>query len=1059
LELTPTPLNAYVGSASKDWPPDKGEGERRNIDTAYKDFIGKSARSLGSGEDKLVRNPTDMRRRNSVARAYRFGFAAVSTIAMAAAWSSPSWAQEAQDAPVTDPQDAPVTDPETEIVVTGIRHGLAQSLDLKKDELSIVEVVSAEEIGKLPDVSIAESIARLPGLTAQRVGGRAQVISIRGMAPDFSTTLLNGRQQASSGDNRGVEFDQYPSELLSGVVIYKTPDADISGMGLSGTVDLRTVRPLTFGRRAIAFNIRGELTSGKKLNDDVRNYGGRVSASYIDQNDAGTLGWAIGFAHLDAPSQNRHYKAYNYETFSGTQSGHGHVNRDIKTFINPDTADNANFLSGTELFAYSRLNKRDAAIAILEWEPSDSVHLTLDTYYSKFKQRETMRGAQWFMNPFFNFFGPGGAIGTPDQVITNATVIDYGGTPLAETGQITNIAPILRNDYNTRDDELFSIGLNNEFNMTDKLRFIADLSYSSNKRDESVTETYAGAFSGATPTRNSTNYISDGVSAGRAFDTISWDLNGLGGFPTFGNGLNYADASRISLGDRDPWGGWGHDGQTKEPHVKEDVFALDLGFEYDLEGFFDSFDIGVNFTKRAKDKRVDEFDLFLKNGRAQTLVDPSLLVDPTSLGFAGFGDVLAVNLPEALPRYYDRSVFINNDTFNKAWSIDEEVLTLRAKATIDWGNLRGNIGVQVVEQRQQSEGSAINATVTPRVVTPVNDGASYTDILPSMNLIYDLGGGHRLRLAAAEVLARPRMDDLRASFIPSFNVNICSGSQPCVPGQTVNPWSGTGGNAKLEPWRAKALDVAYEWYLGRASYISVAAFYKKLDNYIFTQRQPFDFAGLPIPPAALAPGKIPPGVIVSSIGQINQPANGTGGSIKGIEISGALEFGKLTSLLDGFGVIGSYSYTKSNLHPQAPTFNAAGEQTNKDAVQATRIPGLSGTVYNITGYFEKWGFQARASYRYRSAFKGEVTALFAARGVTEILAEKDVSAQVGYNFQPGSSLEGLGILFQVNNLTDSRYATRLGTDSGGKKSSDGSFFLQDYEKYGRQFLFGVSYRY
>ena len=105
-----------------------------------------------------------------------------------------------------------------EIVVTGLRRGLADSISIKRRETSIVEAVSAEDIGKLPDVSIAESIARLPGLAAQRVNGRAQVISIRGLAPDFTTTLLNGRQQASSGDNRAVEFDQYPSELLSGVL-------------------------------------------------------------------------------------------------------------------------------------------------------------------------------------------------------------------------------------------------------------------------------------------------------------------------------------------------------------------------------------------------------------------------------------------------------------------------------------------------------------------------------------------------------------------------------------------------------------------------------------------------------------------------------------------------------------------------------------------------------------------------------------------------------------------------------------------------------------------------
>lgn len=975
--------------------------------------------------------------------AYRFGSAAASILALTIGMPGIAHAQDAAAATAPAEEDAATGD----IVVSGIRYGIGQSLDVKRREASIVEAISAEDIGKLPDVSIAESISRLPGLATQRVGGRATTISIRGLAPDFSTTLLNGRVQASSGDNRGVEFDQYPSELLSGVVVYKTPDANISGMGLSGTVDLRTVRPLAFGKRAIAINVRGELTSGKRLNSDVRNYGGRASFSYIDQNEAGTFGWAIGFAHLDAPSQNKHYKAYNYETFSGTFTGHDHTTpTDIKTFISPDSADNANFLSGAEVFAYSRLNKRDAAIAIAEWKPSDAVHITVDGYYSRFKQRETMRGMQWFMNPFFNFFGPGGAVGTPDQNFTNVGVTTYGGTPVATSGKVTNIAPIIRNDYNTRDDELYSFGINGEFHVTDRLRFIADVSYSQNKRDESITETYAGGFTGATPTANNTNYIPN-----RAFDTVTWDLHGLDEFATFGTGLNYADAAHVSLGDRDPWGGWGHDGQTKQPHVKEKVFAIDWGLAYDVDGFFDEFDIGVNYTKREKTKRVDEFDLKLKNNRAQVLVDSSLLVTPTSLGFAGLGSVLSVNLPDAIPRYYDQTTFINDDTFNKAWSIEEEIITLKAKATFDWGNLHGNIGAQLVNQRQKSTGSAINGTSGSRVVTPVIDGANYTDFLPSLNVIYELGGGHRIRFAAAKQMARPRMDELRASFVPSFNVNICSGSQPCIPGQTVNPWSGNGGNAKLEPWRAKALDVAYEWYIGKASYISVAGFYKDLDTYIYTLRQGFDFAGLPVPAAAFAPGKIPPGVIISSVGQINQPANGNGGSIKGIEVSGALEFGKLTSLLDGFGVIGSYSYTKSTLHPTT--------STNPLVVQATRIPGLSGTVYSVTGYFEKNGFEIRAAYRYRSSFKGEVTALFAARGVTEILSDKDVSAQIGYTFQPGSTLEGVSVLFQVNNLTDSSYATRLGTDSGGKTSADGSFFLQDYEKYGRQFLFGINYRF
>lgn len=941
-----------------------------------------------------------------------------SAVALAVSISAAGYAQNAEDTAAIEEGD--------EIIVTGLRYGLATSINTKREELSIVEAVSAEDIGKLPDVSIAESIARLPGLTAQRINGRAQVISIRGLAPDFSTTLLNGRQQASSGDNRAVEFDQYPSELLSSVVVYKTPDASISGMGLAGTADLRTVRPLEFGKRAFAVNLRGEVNSGSQLNSDVRNYGGRFSASYIDQNAAGTLGWAIGYAHLDAPSQNRHYKAYNYETFCPNGEGWCTFLRDR---ISPDSADRSTFLTGQEIFAYSRLNKRDAAIGILEWQPSDRTHLTADLYYSTFKQRETMRGAQWFSN-----------LWADSQAFSNVTNGTVGGTSVGLSGTNTGVAPIIRNDYNTRTDDLFSAGLNGEFGITDRLSFVADLSYSRNKRDESITETYAGFGCCATSANQNAN---------RVFDTIGWDIGGLldGRFPTYSEGLNYADASRVSLGDRAPWGGWGHDGQTKQPHVKEDVYSIDLGLQYDVDGFFDSFDAGLNFTSRDKAKRVDEYDLMLKNGRLQTLVGSDFLVSPTSLGFAGFGDVLSVELHDAIPRYYDRITFINNDTYDKAWGINEEVLTFHAKATINSGNLRGNIGVQVVNQSQESTGSAINQTRSPTQVIAVHKSKRYTDILPSLNLVYDLGGGHRLRFAAAKVLARPRMDEMRANFTPSFG-NPCGGSPPCVPGQTVNPWSATGGNPNLEPWRAKAVDLAYEWYLGKASYISIAGFYKDLDSYIYTQRQQFDFTGLPLPPTA---SNIPAGVIISPIGQINQPANGKGGSIKGIEISAALEFGKLTSVLDGFGFIGSYSYTKSNLRPT--------ESTNPTTIQATRIPGLSGTVYNLTGYFEKWGFQARASYRYRSAFKGEVTQLFAVRGLTEILADDQLDAQVGYTFQEGSSLAGLGVLLQINNLTDSPYRTRLGVDGGGARTSDGSFLPEVYEKYGRQFLFGINYRF
>ena len=947
---------------------------------------------------------------------------AATSLALSAIFTANAYADpQATEAPANT--GATSDEPLEEVLVSGIRHAIAASLDVKREQMSIVEVVSAEEIGKLPDVSIAESIARLPGLAAQRVNGRAQSISIRGLAPDFTTTLLNGRQQASSGDNRAVEFDQYPSELLQSVVIYKTPDANISGFGLSGTADLRTVRPLDFNERTVSVNIRGELSEGGKMNDDVRNFGGRISGSYIDQNDDGTIGWALGYAHLDSPSKNEHTKLYNFEVFAPDQSR--------MDLITPDPADTATFVTGQEIFATSRSNKRDAVIGILEFKPNERSHTTVDLYYSKFDQTEVMRGAQWFSNVWAdaqNFSG----VGTDD----------LGGTQFAVAGQATGVAPIVRNDLNTRADELVAAGINQRFQINDDWAVKADLSYSRNERDESITETYAGYGTGADAATQNDN---------RVFDTLGWDFHGE--VPQWVSGLNYAESSQVSLGDRAPWGGWGHDGQTKEPHVTESITAGELGVERKFESFFNTLDVGVNYTKRDKDKRVDEFDLMLKDGRSQTLVGDDDLVSATSLGYAGFGDVLSVNLRSAIPRYYDRVVFINGDTYNKAWELSEDVTTAHLRGTFHFGDKwNGNVGLQYVRQEQESSGSRINATDpnVPLQVEDVTQGATYSDVLPSLNLSYLLTENQKLRFAVAKVMARPRMDEMRATWTPGFG-NPCVGGQPCVPGQTINPWSASGGNPQLEPWRATALDLSYEWYISRASYVSVAGWYKELKSYIYTQRLAWDFTGLPIPPDQAI--QIPPGVIVSPIGQIDQPANGKGGWIKGFEVSGSVELGKVADVLDGFGFQGSFSRTLSNLRPVSSDF------ADPEQVRATRIAGLSGRVYNLTGYYEKHGFQARASYRYRSPFKGEVVQLFAVRGVTEILADKQLDAQIGYSFPDGSRLENLSILLQVNNVTDSPYRTRLGTDGGGPRTEDGAFLPETYETYGRQILFGASYRF
>jgi iron complex outermembrane receptor protein len=287
------------------------------------------------------------------------------------------------------------------------------------------------------------------------------------------------------------------------------------------------------------------------------------------------------------------------------------------------------------------------------------------------------------------------------------------------------------------------------------------------------------------------------------------------------------------------------------------------------------------------------------------------------------------------------------------------------------------------------------------------------------------------------------MDDMRANLVPYFDGTVCQNTQPpalpCAPGVTVHPWSASGGNPQLQPWRAKEADIAYEWYGGKATYFSVNAFYFWLDNYIYDQAIAVDFTGLAPPPDLLA-AVAGTGATISPIGALTAPADGAGGWVRGVELSGAFEFNRLARLFDGFGAEASISYSKYKLKPAA-------------AAVIPVLPGFSPWVWDLTGYYEKNGFQARASYRYRSSFQGEVIALFTNPGFPQILADRQLDAQIGYTFQPGSRLNGLGILLQVSNVLNSPYRTSYTT---GPNQTD---TLETVEKYGRQWLLGASYHF
>ena len=192
-----------------------------------------------------------------------------------------------------------------EFTVNGSYAGsLEMAAELKQNSNAIVEVIAPEDIGVLPDVSIADDLVRLTGLTSERVNGRNQEITIRGLDPDFNVCTVDGVEQATTGDNRDAQYDQYPSELIGGATVYKTGQADMIG-GIGGTVDLQFTSPLSVDHRVIAVDAfynwtdLGQLTPGQKV------AGESYSASYVDQFANGTEGIFVGYAHRENPLRGR----------------------------------------------------------------------------------------------------------------------------------------------------------------------------------------------------------------------------------------------------------------------------------------------------------------------------------------------------------------------------------------------------------------------------------------------------------------------------------------------------------------------------------------------------------------------------------------------------------------------------------------------------------------------------------------------------------------------------------------------------------------------------------
>lgn len=943
--------------------------------------------------------------------------AMISSLVIAAAAQS----VRAQDAE----QKAADTDVE-EVVVTGYAKSIATAIDMKRNADTIVQAISAEDIGGLPDKSIADSLSRLPGITVTRSSGQAGTIQVRGMGEGFVFSTLNGREQVSPNGTRAMEFSQFPSELINSVEVYMSPKASLIEGGVAGTVELKTVNPLKMKEdQRINVSVRG--TYNDKANElyDVEPIGQRFSLSFQKKLFDETLGISLGYAKLKQPNAASQIENDNYTKPS--------IPVDGKEVFAPES-----------FFVKQKggTDDRDGYMATIDFEPNEHLAVEADAFYSKFKSQSTERGIR--IQGFRNM----GVYNTSyynDVYITGATFVGKAGAD--------NIDFKVENNDQSTDYDILSGGLNAKWT-EEKWSISGDLSHSGAKGfyENNLTRSYLYKKGPVTSAHPDGWYRDDDQQA-------AFDLNGIN-IPKFSLNRDYTDTSTLRMGLYEEY-----------PYINEDKLdaaRFDGKYELDLP-IIASVEAGVRIAKRNH-KQSRQVFVYGDTAGNRIHTDYSLAIDGSTSDivnwkgdFSNMPSFLAVDGKSIIEQAYKNNLVLmsttsyvgpvgatpehevaNPNAFDangnplprpvkaaarwgegRSWSmeqqadIQEDVDTFYLQANINTTvadrDLTGNIGLRYV-RTDQSNMAFVNvygdvSKGAVEICDEVGDcrsdlartrvGIKYSNTLPSLNLNYHLTDRDQIRLAMARVLSRAPLDKLS-------NTNLGSVDYTNSNGPTYN--YGSASSPTLKPFIADQIDISYEHYMEETNgSFAIAAYHRNIKSFIQDASiENFDFAanGFPIPET----------VTVDDGGglSVDKPVlNGTytyalnnseGGYIRGLELSYTQTFNFLPSYLQGLGVSGSISAVDSKITVK----NTFDPQNSNSTLP---FPGLVERSGNITVFYSYGGFETRLSTTHQGSFVGE--ALNITKAPVIYAAETVLDYQASYKFE-----SGLNLIFSIGNLTD-----------------------------------------
>ncbi len=912
-------------------------------------------------------------------------------------------AAQAADAPAASSSD------ETIVVVRGFRASLQSALTTKKKSNLMIESVAAEDMGKFPDQNISESLQRLPGIQIDRENGQGTKVRIRGLDQNVTTlnndTFVSGLELFRLGEGtfkNTNSLEGIPSELIGSVDVYKSPDASLIEGGLGGIVNLKTRDPRGFkGDWMLGGDVRmNEGTKGKWQPTVSLAFGHKFSSDFAVM---GTLAYEKADIHTDLlQGENRGTWAYLARPVSAT---HNQVQSSTQNIWSPEYRYATNRNQERERIGYSL----DGS-----WKVADGVVWTADWFHSDLKIFTGENSLKWEFNNEGATYDATGLTVNADGSLEKGSV----------TGNSSEGDSFAQNAEAKTDNFQTAIAWDNGGNLTGKVRYAyskSDYTSTSGQVDERYTQ-YG--------VRNGTNagLIPNSTAPATLYFTYT-----NGDMPTFTPSAAIATAMTTpsSVYFKSHWA-FGEATKTTDS-------ALSADFKYH-PGF--AADVVISFGARYSDNKIDStFGRYLADysakgelpasaqGTTITSTDAghvgeTVFVDWTPYGYfqdgaiglkkcdtnafncGRFGNSVAVVTPyETAATNPERVVSVNingvqalqQDTKQMkdavAWiqalypstkfsffadplntfKVEDKTTSTYVMADAGSEGFHLNAGVRIVHTEL-----TINASNTP--VTPLWWGTdswngvlknpdasqtvrSYTDVLPSASAVFDVNDTDKVRASGARVVSAQNLFDLGQGA--SYNFTRSS-----TPGPNLNKFlytNGSGGNPNLDPFRASQFDIAYEHYFGSQGLMSAAFFYKSVDSFIVNNTYSVTVKDQSVAGA--------------TTGTFSSPTNGQGGTVKGLELTYQASFD------NGFGVNANYTYSDS----KSPYAN--------DYQTGLPIPGVSKHAYNVQGYYEGNGIEARVSYSWRDkAYLGN------------------------YGFGSGTDTHNLGIWSQAYGQVDASFA-------------------------------------